>query len=197
MRGLPPVTIAVRPGNESDGFEVLADDIVDASSPSAASAGQYGVATVNGADPVDAVLKSTACMPSMLINKTRLIAPLSKVLFCAIADIAKHAAARESTALAFFIPVSRTTITTVDKCRALLFTSNARRGKVEAASTSSGLCQKGCVLEVCDGAERSCVYLGAVRTSTVAGKEESPRLKPPQDRHADCGLCDLQVKSVW
>jgi hypothetical protein len=46
-------------------------------------------------------------------------------------------------------------------------------------------------------ATRSCLWPEVPRTSAVAGKDETPRLKPPQDSHAESGLCHMQVKSVW
>ena len=61
--GVPPVTMLVSPGNESDGFEAEARVYV---TPRLASSARWGQVLF-----LAQFSKSTACIPSMLINKTR------------------------------------------------------------------------------------------------------------------------------
>src|SRR5271154_3267793 len=72
--------------------------------PSAASAGQKGAPLLMVLTPLAQFEKSTACIPSTLIRRTRLMRPCRKsLLFWAVAVPIERAAARESRASAFFI----------------------------------------------------------------------------------------------
>src|ERR1700688_3888515 len=53
--------------------------------------------------PLAQLSKSTACMPSMLISRTRLMGPSLKLFSCAIAVLITQAAVNESKVSVFFI----------------------------------------------------------------------------------------------
>src|ERR1700722_3318845 len=73
----------------------------------AASAGQKGLPLLTPVMPLAQFAKSTACIPSTLINKTGLMCPWWLALFWAPAVLAQQTTARESNANVFFIKTSR------------------------------------------------------------------------------------------
>src|SRR5712692_9711487 len=62
--------IAVRPGYESEGFEVEAWVKVIPACPSRWRLGQVGAPGFGPPTPLEQLLKSNACIPSMLISRT-------------------------------------------------------------------------------------------------------------------------------